>query len=59
MDIIGYTCTRKLNNKITPKKHITERLHKIDENNYKKEKERIIIRKTREGNIFDGGITES
>ena len=46
MYIIGFTHTRKLCNKITSNKLRTKTLKKRDENNYRKEGERVIIRKT-------------
>ena len=57
MDIIVYTCTGKLGNKITSNNFMTERLMKIYENNSKGEGEIIIIRKTWESNICDGKKT--
>ena len=56
MDIIGYTCTRNLINKLLLKKCMTERLKKIEEDNFKKEGERILVSKTWEGNICYGKI---
>ena len=44
--IIGFTHTRKLCNKITSNKLRTKTLKKRDENNYRKEGERVITRKT-------------
>ena len=46
MEIIGCTRTGKLGKKITPKKCMTEILMKRDENNTKKEGERILMSKT-------------
>ena len=59
MDIIGCTCTGKLGNIITPSKFMTEILIKIDEKNYKRYGEGIIISKTWESNVCDGKITQS
>ena len=46
LDIIECTRTGKFGKKITSKKYITEILMKREENNSKKEGERIMIRKT-------------
>ena len=53
VDIIGYTHTRYLGNKMIPKTYMNEKLIKINENNSKKEGEIIIIRKTLEINVWD------
>ena len=57
MDIILCTRTSRLGKKITSNKCMNKRLLKIDENNYKKEGEIAIIRKTWESNNCDGKIT--
>ena len=46
MDIIKFPHTMKLGKERTLNICVTERLNKIDEKNYKKEGEIIIIRKT-------------
>ena len=51
MEIIGCTRTGNLGKKITSKKCITERLMKRDENNSKKGREIILVRKTWESNV--------
>ena len=59
MDTIGWTCNGKLGKKITPRKCMTERFMKRDENNCKKEGEIILIGKSWEINVCDGKTTES
>ena len=57
MDIIGWTCTRALGQKIAPSKCMNRRLEGIDKDNYKREGKRIMIGKTWESSICDGEIT--
>ena len=53
---MGCSCTRKLGKKITLKRCMTEGLEKNMKNS-KKEGERVLIRRTWEGNICDRKIT--
>ena len=55
--MIGCNCNTKLVKKRTSNNCMNERIKKRDEKNSKKEGEIILIRKTRESNIYDGKIS--